>query len=115
MKAKVIKTYIDRTTRIKHMRGEIVQVDEERFEEINSTAHGVFLKEKIDSDINTVVLDEEASLESPNVGNTEILETSKDAEIESNSIQKDFEEDKKELDTVQNDQSEVSNKKKNNK
>lgn len=49
MKAKVLKTYIDRETRIKYNRGEVVEVTEERFEEINSTSHGTILGAESDS------------------------------------------------------------------
>lgn len=46
MKALVLKSYVDRTTRINHKKNEVVEVTPERFEEINSTSHGIILESK---------------------------------------------------------------------
>lgn len=45
MKVKVIKQYIDKYTKTLHKTGETLEITKERFEEINSTSHGVFVKE----------------------------------------------------------------------
>ncbi|HWQ30457.1 MAG TPA: hypothetical protein VN549_05650 [Negativicutes bacterium] len=45
MKAEVIKSYTDKETKVLHKVGEVITVTKERFEEINSTALGPFVKE----------------------------------------------------------------------
>jgi len=45
MKAKVIKAYRDKITKRIHKPGEEIEVTKKRFEEINSTKHGIFLEE----------------------------------------------------------------------
>lgn len=47
MKAKVIKKFIDKYTKEVYEIGQIIEVTNERYEEINSTAHGI-LVEKLD-------------------------------------------------------------------
>lgn len=43
MKARVMKRYRDKNTRVIHEPGEIVTISKERYLEINGTAHGVFV------------------------------------------------------------------------
>lgn len=50
MKAKVIKKFIDKYTKEVYEIGQIIEVANERYEEINSTAHGI-LVEKVEDDI----------------------------------------------------------------
>lgn len=50
MRALVIKSYKDAKTLKTHQQGEIVEVTNERFEAINSTAHGVFLIAQADAE-----------------------------------------------------------------
>mgnify|MGYP000956873512 FL=1 len=45
MKVKVVKRYRDKYTNLLHEIGETLEITKERFEEINSTALGVFVKE----------------------------------------------------------------------
>lgn len=47
MKVKVIKKFIDKNTKEVYEIGQIIEVTNERYEEINSTAHGI-LVEKLD-------------------------------------------------------------------
>lgn len=47
MKVKVIKKFIDKYTKEVYEIGQIIEVAHERYEEINSTAHGI-LVEKLD-------------------------------------------------------------------
>ena len=47
MKVKVIKKFIDKYTKEVYEIGQIIEVANERYEEINSTAHGI-LVEKLD-------------------------------------------------------------------
>lgn len=47
MKVKVIKKFIDKYTKEVYEIGQIIEVTNERYEEINSTAHGI-LVEKLD-------------------------------------------------------------------
>lgn len=50
MKAKVIKKFIDKYTKEVYEIGQIIEVANERYEEINSTAHGILI-EKVEDDI----------------------------------------------------------------
>lgn len=45
MKVKVIKRFSDKHTKALHEAGTELIISKERFEEINSTAHGVFVEE----------------------------------------------------------------------
>jgi hypothetical protein len=45
MKVRVIKDFRDKYTKKIHKTGEILEITKERYEEINSTAHGIFAKE----------------------------------------------------------------------
>lgn len=45
MKVKVIKQYIDKNTRDLHKINDELTITKERYEEINSTAHGIFVEE----------------------------------------------------------------------
>ena len=45
MKVKVIKKIRDKYTNLLHEIGQDIEITKERFEEINSTAHGVFVEE----------------------------------------------------------------------
>ncbi len=45
MKAKVIKRYNDKNTNLLQEIGTEIEVAKERFKEINSTSHGIFLEE----------------------------------------------------------------------
>lgn len=45
MKVKVLKEFIDKDTKILHEKDTELIISEERFEEINSTAHGILVKE----------------------------------------------------------------------
>lgn len=45
MKVKVLKEYIDKKTKTLHNKGTEIIISKERFEEINSTAHGILVKE----------------------------------------------------------------------
>lgn len=45
MKVKVIKKFRDKYTNLLHEIGQDIEITKERFEEINSTAHGVFVEE----------------------------------------------------------------------
>lgn len=47
MKVKVVKKFIDKYTKEVYETGQIIDITHERYEEINSTAHGV-LVEKLD-------------------------------------------------------------------
>lgn len=47
MKAKVIRTFIDKNTRKQCNQGIVISIDQKRFDEINSTVAGV-LVEKIE-------------------------------------------------------------------
>ena len=44
MKVKVLRRFKDKYTKKIHKKGEIIEVTDERYEEINSTAHGVFVE-----------------------------------------------------------------------
>lgn len=44
MKVKVIKDFRDKYTKKIHEVGEEIEVTKERYEEINSTAHGILIK-----------------------------------------------------------------------
>lgn len=46
MKALVLNKFKDKVTKKIHKKGKIIDVTQERFKEINSTAFGVFLVEK---------------------------------------------------------------------
>ena len=50
MKAKVLKQFKDKYTKKLYKKGQIIDVANERYEEINSTAHGILVKklDKID-------------------------------------------------------------------
>ena len=45
MKVKVIKDFRDKYTKKLHKTGEELEITKERYEEINSTAHGILVKE----------------------------------------------------------------------
>lgn len=45
MKVKVIKDFRDKYTKKLHKAGEELEITKERYEEINSTAHGILVKE----------------------------------------------------------------------
>ncbi len=45
MKVKVVKQFIDKHTKNLHKVNKTLTISKERFEEINSTAHGVFVEE----------------------------------------------------------------------
>ncbi len=45
MKAEVLREYEDRHTGNLHKPNEILEMTEERYQEINGTAHGIFVKE----------------------------------------------------------------------
>lgn len=45
MKAKVIKKFRDKYTNLIHDPNEEIEITKERFEEINSTSFGIFVKE----------------------------------------------------------------------
>lgn len=45
MKVKVIKIYRDKHSRTLHKPGEELTISKERYEEINSTARGIFVEE----------------------------------------------------------------------
>lgn len=45
MKVKVIKQFIDKNTRNLHKINETLNITKERCEEMNSTAHGIFVEE----------------------------------------------------------------------
>ncbi len=45
MKVKVLKEFINKDTKILHEKDTELIISEERFEEINSTAHGILVKE----------------------------------------------------------------------
>jgi hypothetical protein len=45
MKVKVVKKFRDKYTKKIHEVGEEIEVTKERYEEINSTAHGILVKE----------------------------------------------------------------------
>ena len=47
MKVKVVKKFIDKYTKEVYETGQIIDITHERYEEINSTAHGI-LVEKLD-------------------------------------------------------------------
>lgn len=47
MKARVLRRFKDKYTKKIYEKGDIIEVDNERYEEINSTAHGI-LVEKLD-------------------------------------------------------------------
>lgn len=47
MKAKVLKQFKDKYTKELYKKGQVIEVTNERYEEINSTAHGI-LVEKLD-------------------------------------------------------------------
>ena len=44
MKALVVRTFRDKLTKVKHRKGKFIEVTKERFEQINSTALGVFVR-----------------------------------------------------------------------
>ena len=45
MKAKVIKPFKDKYTKVRYSEGELLTVTQERFEEMNSTALGILVEE----------------------------------------------------------------------
>lgn len=45
MKVKVLKEFINKDTKILHEKDTELTMSKERFEEINSTAHGILVKE----------------------------------------------------------------------
>ena len=45
MKVKVLKSFRDKSTNLLHEKGKIMEITNERYKEINSTAHGVFVEE----------------------------------------------------------------------
>ena len=45
MKARVIKSFIDKYSGVSCDNGAIIEISKERFEEINSTALGIFVEE----------------------------------------------------------------------
>lgn len=45
IKAKVIKTFIDKKANKERKKGSVFNVTQERFKEINSTVHGVLVEE----------------------------------------------------------------------
>lgn len=45
MKAKVIKPFKDKYTKVRYNEGELLTVTKERFEEMNSTALGILVEE----------------------------------------------------------------------
>lgn len=47
LKARVLRRFRDKYTKKNYEKGDIIEVDNERYEEINSTAHGI-LVEKLD-------------------------------------------------------------------
>ncbi|CRZ34594.1 hypothetical protein DFR55_101360 [Herbinix hemicellulosilytica] len=44
MKVNVIKPFRDKHTKVVYQKGQEIEVTNERYEEINSTAHGVLVK-----------------------------------------------------------------------
>lgn len=44
MKAKVLKQFKDKYTKELYKKGQVIEVTNERYEEINSTAHGILVK-----------------------------------------------------------------------
>lgn len=44
MKAKVIANFKDKHTKALHKIGETIEITDKRFEEINSTAYGIFVE-----------------------------------------------------------------------
>lgn len=44
MRVKVLRTFVDKHTGKLHKKGKEMEVSKERFEEINSTAHGVLVE-----------------------------------------------------------------------
>lgn len=45
MKVKVIKPFSDKYTKVIYQKGQEIEVSDERYDEINSTAHGVLVEE----------------------------------------------------------------------
>ena len=45
MKAKVLRKFRDKYTKALHKAGDIIEISNERYEEINSTSHGFLVKE----------------------------------------------------------------------
>lgn len=45
MKAKVIQSFIDKYSKKECKKGEVIEISEKRFEEINSTSFGIFVEE----------------------------------------------------------------------
>ena len=50
MKARVLRRFKDKYTKKIYEKGDIIEVNNERYEEINSTAHGILI-EKVEDDI----------------------------------------------------------------
>jgi len=45
VKVKVIKPFSDKYTKVIYQKGQEIEVSNERYEELNSTAHGVLVEE----------------------------------------------------------------------
>jgi hypothetical protein len=45
MKVIVLKTFKDKSTNLLHEKGKTIEITNERYEEINSTALGIFIEE----------------------------------------------------------------------
>lgn len=45
MKAKVLRTFIDKNTKERYKEGSTIEVNKKRFEEINSTSYGLLVEE----------------------------------------------------------------------
>lgn len=45
MKVKVLKKFRDKHTKVLNKKGDIIEISKERVEEINSTSHGVLVRE----------------------------------------------------------------------
>ncbi|SET55645.1 hypothetical protein SAMN05660297_02751 [Natronincola peptidivorans] len=48
MKAKVLKTFRDKTTKVLYTKGKEISINEKRYEEINATALGIFLEKMVE-------------------------------------------------------------------
>lgn len=45
MKAKVMQIYIDKYSKKEYKKGEVIEISQERFEEMNSTSFGIIVEE----------------------------------------------------------------------
>ena len=70
MKVKVLRKFRDKYTKQVYEKGQIIEVTKERYEEINSTAHGILVK----------AIEEEINFE--NMTKKELLEYAKSKGIE---------------------------------